>query len=216
MSFLKLQFNKKTNNKIGLTLVETLVAISILTIAVIGPLGIIAQALHTSYYTRDQMTAHYLAQEAVEYVRNLRDNKSIEITGDSINDPSYVYNSTDWLSSIATPPSLPDVPGIPKIYPLGAGGLPDLYSLVRNVNGTYKFEPYNEQYMKFRNGIYGAEDGVGAVDSQFKREIYFQATGNTSNQDFVMVVSVYWKNGSTFSKLILKEYFTNWAARTGL
>jgi type II secretory pathway pseudopilin PulG len=218
MSFLRLQFNKKTNDKTGLTLVETLVAISILTIAVIGPLGIIAQALHTSYYTRDQMTAHYLAQEAIEYVRNLRDNKSIEITGDSINDPSYEYTSTDWLSGIATPPSSPDVPGRPNIYPFGAGGIPDAYSLVINDNGTYKFEPYNDQYMKVNNnGIYGVDAGAGAVDSQFKREIYFQATNNTlNNQDFVMVVSVYWKNGSTFSKLILKEYFTNWASRAGL
>jgi len=218
MSFLKLQFNKKTNNKTGLTLVETLVAVSILTIAVIGPLGIIAQALHTSYYTRDQMTAHYLAQEAIEYVRNLRDNKSIEITGAVVGNPEVVIGPTDWLSGVAVPPAAAPVPGRPNIFPFGGVGQPDLYSLVRNnIDGTYKFETYNNQYMKVNNGIYGVEAGAGAVDSQFKREIYFQRTnGNLSHQDFVMVVSIYWKNGSTFSKLILKEYFTNWASKTGL
>lgn len=55
------------------TLIETLVAISVLLVSLAGPLSIAAQALNTAYYARDQVTAFYLAQEAIEYVRAHRD-----------------------------------------------------------------------------------------------------------------------------------------------
>lgn len=58
----------------GFTLVETLVAVAILSIAIMAPLyeasrGIIA-AQNSSY----QLTASYLAQEGIEFVRMMRDN----------------------------------------------------------------------------------------------------------------------------------------------
>jgi type II secretory pathway pseudopilin PulG len=215
MSILKLQFNKKMNSKKGLTMVETLVAISILTIAVIGPLGIIAQALHTSYYTRDQMTAHYLAQEAIEYVRNLRDMQSIAITGKFVNDPVSVPES--WLDGVLyTNLSNADIPKISSIV-----GLPYTYSLRKDdTNGQYSFVQYTgNENVKTKGGIFGSS-APDATATQFERKIYFQRTNNTIGgadpQDFVMVVTVYWKNGSTSSKLILREYFTNWASKTGL
>lgn len=55
------------------TLIETLVAISVLLVSLAGPLSIAAQSLQSAYYARDQITAFYLAQEAVEYVRAVRD-----------------------------------------------------------------------------------------------------------------------------------------------
>ena len=58
----------------GFTLVESLVAISIILIAVAGPLTIVSKNLAYARFARDQITAFYLAQEAVEFVRNTRDN----------------------------------------------------------------------------------------------------------------------------------------------
>lgn len=57
----------------GFTLVETLVAVSILTVAVASALSLTARSLSTAYYARDQITAFHLAQEAVETVRHARD-----------------------------------------------------------------------------------------------------------------------------------------------
>jgi prepilin-type N-terminal cleavage/methylation domain-containing protein len=57
----------------GFTLIETLVAISILLLSLAGPLTLAAQSLSSAYYARDQITASYLAQEAVEYARAVRD-----------------------------------------------------------------------------------------------------------------------------------------------
>lgn len=55
------------------TLIETLVAISVLIMALVGPLSIAEQSLRSAYYSRDQVTAFYLAQEGIEYVRGVRD-----------------------------------------------------------------------------------------------------------------------------------------------
>ncbi len=57
----------------GFTLIETLVAISVLLVSLAGPLSIASQSLQSAFYARDQITAFYLAQEAVEYVRAVRD-----------------------------------------------------------------------------------------------------------------------------------------------
>ena len=197
-------------------MVETLVAISILTIAVIGPLGIIAQALHTSYYTRDQMTAYYLAQEAIEYVKNLRDQQGIKITKQYLDDSEATLSP--WLGDnwdntthrlFNTNATLPN---------FGVVGLPTTYSLIRN-NGVYTFEtcPSNlcNYLKKDANGVYGVTDPTG-VDTQFRREIYFKRVDSSDiPQEFKMVVNVYWKSGSSDAKFTLEEYFTNSASKTG-
>jgi len=58
----------------GFTLIETLVAISILLVSISAPLTIASKGLASSYFAREQITAFYLAQDAVEYIRNTRDN----------------------------------------------------------------------------------------------------------------------------------------------
>lgn len=67
---------KKTR---GFTLIETLVAISLLTVAIVAPMSLAAQSLAAAYYARDQITAFFLAQEAIEAVRSVRDAQILEI-----------------------------------------------------------------------------------------------------------------------------------------
>jgi len=62
----------------GFTLIETLVAISILVTAIVGPMTLASQALSSAYYARDQVTAFHLAQEAVETIRNVRDSNILK------------------------------------------------------------------------------------------------------------------------------------------
>lgn len=56
-----------------MTLVETLVAVSILSVAIVAPMSLTMQSLAAAYYARDQVIASNLAQEAVEAVRAVRD-----------------------------------------------------------------------------------------------------------------------------------------------
>ena len=59
----------------GFTLVESMVAVTILALAVAGPLFTAGRAIVAAQTARDQLTASYLAQEGVEYVRALRDDE---------------------------------------------------------------------------------------------------------------------------------------------
>lgn len=60
-------------NSSGFTLVETMVAITVLLLAIVGPMSLAQQGIYSSRASKDQITAYYLAQEAFEYVRNQRD-----------------------------------------------------------------------------------------------------------------------------------------------
>lgn len=63
----------------GFTLVETLVAISILLIVIIGPMTIAQKGIQNAYFAREQVTAVFLAQEAIEAVRKFRDSDGLEV-----------------------------------------------------------------------------------------------------------------------------------------
>lgn len=92
----RLSFSKK--NFGGFTLVETLIAISILLIAVVGPISLIGDALHKLYYAKDQMIAINLAQEGIEVVRQQRDSEMLAVSAPdifSLASPTYyIVDST--------------------------------------------------------------------------------------------------------------------------
>lgn len=85
--------HKKTTPRLvsGFTLIETLVAISILLMSISAPLTIASRGLASSFFARDQVIAFYLAQDAVEYIHNARDNN--------------VLSDANWLNG------LPDTSG---------------------------------------------------------------------------------------------------------
>ena len=63
----------KQKNK-GFTLVETLVAISIFTMSILGLLSTLSRGVTDTSYAKQKMVASYLAEEGIEYLRNQRDN----------------------------------------------------------------------------------------------------------------------------------------------
>jgi len=71
--------NTPVTSSRGFTLIETLVAVSLLTVAVVAPMTLTQQSLSSAYYARDQITAYNLAQEGIESVRAARDGQILQI-----------------------------------------------------------------------------------------------------------------------------------------
>lgn len=65
--------------KKGFTLIETMVAVSLLVISVAAPMSLAVQSLSSAFYARDQVTAFHLAQEAIETVRAVRDGNALRV-----------------------------------------------------------------------------------------------------------------------------------------
>ncbi len=209
--------HKETSHKKGFTIIETLVAISILAIALTGPLSIISQALRNSFYARDQVTAFYLAQEAIEYLRNQRDNNALK-------DPPEAAD--DWLAGV-----------VPKIYSgvrawhLNESGESRKMNLERSSSGyTLKMCPSGVcgrlKYWDPENvqgyATYG--EGAGPTYSRFTREIIFSippyaATGGGTDDDafleavrreLVVTVRVKWNTPSGSHSVLLRDNLNNW------
>lgn len=68
-----MKINSPQRNK-AFTLVETLVAISIFTVSLLGMMSVLGSSIANTNYAKQKITAEYLAQEGIEYARNIRDN----------------------------------------------------------------------------------------------------------------------------------------------
>lgn len=70
---MKYRLTKSYRSLKGLTLLETLVSITIITLAIIGPLSYMVTSSSYAKQTKEAMTASYLAEEAVELLQNRYD-----------------------------------------------------------------------------------------------------------------------------------------------
>lgn len=75
-------------NMHGFTLVETMVAITVLSIALVGPYIAVNNALTASYVARDKLIASSLAQEGMEYIRSVRD-------------ANYLNSRASWMTGLS-------------------------------------------------------------------------------------------------------------------
>jgi prepilin-type N-terminal cleavage/methylation domain-containing protein len=57
----------------GFTLVETLVAVSIFSVSILGIMSVLASGISSTSYAKRKIVAAYLAQEGLEYMKNMRD-----------------------------------------------------------------------------------------------------------------------------------------------
>ena len=76
----------------GFTIIEVLVSISILTIIVAIPLGILGNFLLANQLTQESVRANFINQEILEYVRNDRDD-------------AFLTAGANWFVDLETPNS---------------------------------------------------------------------------------------------------------------
>ncbi len=90
------------NSKNGFTLIEAMVAIVILTLIVVGPLGVISHSISESRFASNKATAIYLAQEGIDVVANIAVNDwSGEFSRliSSCVDQSCAVSSWSWFNN---------------------------------------------------------------------------------------------------------------------
>lgn len=95
MNFLQLKINNTIKNKsTGFTLVETLVAISILLMAVVAPLVLISGNIAVISGAKDKITALYLAEDAVDFVKYRLETNLNAQNQNGGPTPDWLWNST--------------------------------------------------------------------------------------------------------------------------
>jgi prepilin-type N-terminal cleavage/methylation domain-containing protein len=66
-------FTNKNKLNHGFTLLETLVAISIFSLSILAVMSVLSRGISSTNYAKKRIISSYLAEEGVEYVRNIRD-----------------------------------------------------------------------------------------------------------------------------------------------
>ncbi|MHB8860704.1 MAG: type IV pilus modification PilV family protein [Minisyncoccota bacterium] len=108
----------------GFTLIETMVAVTILALAISGPLLAASRAIVAAEVSRDQLTASYLAQEGIEYVRAMRDDEYLKLYVSAGGDTTAAWGK--FLNVISACRSSAANPQACSFDPVGTGGVPSL------------------------------------------------------------------------------------------
>lgn len=212
----------------GFTILETLVAITILVVSLTAPLTIVSQALRSSYYARDQVTAYFLAQEAVEFLRNKRDSVGLQRSTPS-------ENWIDTFNAYTTPTGLTveDIINesgstLLKSYLIRDSSAEGGYRLVK-CNPTcpaVSYDPSSTSGVLYGSNNYTDEsifvreitvsksvlglNGTGGVGDPEKSED--SVTRPPSRRELVVNVRVRWRtqDGSLSDGVTVIDHLTNW------
>lgn len=165
----------------GFTIVETLVAVAILMISIAGPLTIAQKGLTAAVYARDQVTASFLAQDAMEYIKNIRDNNILD------EDPWLRYIIDNGCSSASNQCKVDTTSSVQA-------------SAIQPCNGNCYL------YLSDR----GYDTNSSGTKTQFTRSFYVDIT-NISNPDeeATVYVTVSWTNGTIANAVTLENQLFN-------
>lgn len=174
--------NKRKGAKSGFTIIESLVAITILVVVVTGAMSAVQTGISSYTFSKDQIIASYLAQEGFEQLRNIRDENWL--------------NSRNWLTGIAEVGGDPCATGkactVSPFEPTNVFACSSLGSC-----------PYIRQDPV--SGVYGYN--AAWTVTPFRREI----TLTPVNADEVSIeVTIYWSKGASTREFNVRENILNW------
>ena len=190
----------------GFTLVETLVAVLILSVAIAGPLTIAARGLNAALISKDQITAFYLAQDAVEYVRFKRDTYTLCIAAGQTT--GSCAGATSWLGSGAGTLSL-------CTSPSGAG-LPNACYIDSRANTITQCSAGNcSNALKYNSSsganYYTYTAGSNVANTIFKRSVKITNPLNGKSDEAQLTVVITWNDvGGTSHNVTVTENLLNW------
>lgn len=192
----------------GFTVVEAMVAISILLLSITGTFAIAQSSIQSTSFAKNRITAYYLAQEGIEYVRHLRDNNGLKMLGNRTDNIS-------WLEGFAAAEGDPCFNGVPcMVDTTGETG----------VTACDEFSGCSTFYLNTETGKFEyTSKGPQSVPSTFRRTVtvvipwgdYFLYPGDPTpggqieHQVMVRVV-VDWDQNGINRSLEISENLYNW------
>ncbi len=186
----------KANFKQGFTLIETLVAITVLTIAVAAPLTLAAQSLMAAYNARDQVVAFHLAQEAIETVRAQRDHNLLEIIKGNSN--------LDWLNGLYVKSQ-----NETSAEPFMVDSISSSNNFIQC--STSEGSSCNNLLFNDTTGFYGHEVGNS---SKFKRFVNITEVSGSNGAEVTVRAEVQWLAGrlGNTRRVVIEENLFKWTA----
>lgn len=180
----------------GFTLIETLVAISVLIVSIAAPMSLVSQSLSSAFYARDQITAFYLAQEALEMVRATRDGNALAIAQGE---------SADLFGGI------PNTSGDPFIVdPIDSSQVMTLCRTIVGYQTSGICPPLQNNGIMYGYGKTLGYDTTGPwKDTRFTRTVRVSTVGSGSDEIRVSV-TVLWQSGALSRTFTITENLYRW------
>ena len=167
----------------GFTIVESLVAITILVVVITGVTSAIQIGISSYIFSKDQIIAFYLAQEGFEQIRNIRDENGL--------------NNQNWLSGISADSDDPCYFGNACIVDPIASSVP-----IRCDAGIGNCPMLRQD---ISTGFFGYDLLWPATI--FRREIVLT---QINADEISILVTVDWSKGLVSRQFLAKENLLNW------
>lgn len=173
--------NRESRNR-GFTLLETMVAIFILVLSITGPMVFAQSGLRAAFLARDQVTAFFLAQDAIETIKNLRDENGL-------NGNNWLTNICEEEPNVVCTITIDTTEENPVAEPC-TGGVCSAFDIDEDGRYVYGTNPPNP--------------------SRFTRTIYVRETNNEVEAQIVVEVS--WTSNVRVggSRILVQENMYNW------
>lgn len=201
----------------GFTLIESLIAISILLIAITASMALTTNSLATARLAKNRLVATGLAQETLELIRNRRDVNFIEMIDGNLN--------RDWLEGInkdmggpAQPcrPTRADTAGcIVRLHPNDFSAAQNFVDInhTPNINKNrasviYRGGDENDPKRIYRHKT---TEGLG-VEGMFARFVTVEEFADSNGEGFSARVTVWveWEESGDPQEVVATAYLFDW------
>ncbi len=186
----------------GFSLVETLIAVLLLSTAIAGPLTIASKSLLSAIVAKNQIAAFFLAQDAVEFVRFARDTNCLLDA-----DP----DCPSWLTAdggASTPTNLTAC--LTQYGCYFDSTLPEPPPYI-NACSDFDCSPplTGDDQILYENAGKYSYDNAGA-QTPFVREVKITESLVNPGKEALLIVTVHWRDGVRDRSVQVRESLFNW------
>lgn len=183
----------------GFTVLETMVAIIVASLAIAGASLAAQGGIRAASIAKEEVRAFYMAQEVLELLNNKKDT----------NELSNIVNGTnvDWLAGVASVANDPCYPGKrcildPWEYPLfrdcGVGPCPKI--MFKDKPGDYRYG--------YLIGLGGFPELAYIKNTQYTRELSIEKS--PSGNEVLVTINITWDHAGSTRQFKVKTLLTNW------